>query len=311
MITSNNSTFTLAWLPLAVVLGISTGCADEARTPTAPTAPTPPAPTILSGTVTGLVRSDAPGGRHARANPPLPNVTVTVIGGPAAGTKTATREDGTFELTAAGTFTLRFEHPTYTTSDTSETSMTEAGQIAMPELVLATAPWSISGRLTDSLGNPVPDAEVALHSARFDVPYGTGRSDAEGRYTVHSTMWHAASVYVVVTKPGFKQMQEIPEKPVQCCGAVPDIRLIRIVSITPTAPSSLRVGQSVELAPCVVVFDNGETRNISLLAQSSVPTVVNVLRSDHGYKMTGFRAGVATLTFELWGAIATLQVQVQ
>ena len=239
-------------------------------------------------------------------------MTVTVIGGPAAGTKTATREDGTFELTAAGTFKLRFEHLSYTTTESGETSMTEAGQIALPELVLTTAPWSISGRLTDSLGNPVPDAQVALHSANFsDVPYGTGRSDAEGRYTVGSTMWHPEWVYVLVTKPGFHQLQEIPEKPVQCCGAVPDIRLLRIVSITPTAPTSLRVGQSVEMPACVVVFDNGETRNIFLLAQSSVPTVVNVLRSDYWYKMTGFRAGVATLTFDLWGAIATLQVQVQ
>ena len=306
MTISNNSIFKLTCLPLAVVLGCLTGCANEARTPTAPT---PPAPTILTGTVTGLVRSDAPGGRHAPAHPSLPNVTVTVIGGPAAGAKTATREDGTFELAAAGTFKLRFEHPFYTTSDSSETSMTEAGQITMPELVLATAPWTISGLVTDSLGNPVPDAEVTLTD--FNVTYGTGRSDAEGRYTVRSTMWHPEWVYVLVTKPGFHQLQEIPEKPVQCCGAVPDIRLIRIVSITPTAPTSLRVGQSVEMPACVVVFDNGETRNIFLLAQSSVPTVVNVLRSDYWYKMTGFRAGVATLTFELWGATATLQVQVQ
>jgi hypothetical protein len=312
VIFSNKCAFKLAWLPLAVVLGLSTGCADDARTPTTPTAPTAPtAPIALTGTVTGLVRSDAPGGRHAGPNPPLPNATVTVIGGPAAGTSTATREDGTYELAASGTFTLRFESTYFTTVESSETSMTEAGQIAMPEVVLATAPWSISGRLTDSLGNPVPDAEVALHSARFDVPYGTGRSDAEGRYTVHSTMWHAASVYVVVTKPGFKQMQEIPEKPVQCCGAVPDIRLLRIVSITPTAPSALRVGESVEMPASVVVFDDGETKNIYVLPTSSVPTVVNVLRSDHWYKMTGFRAGVATLTFDLWGAVATLQVQVR
>jgi len=236
-------------------------------------------------------------------------VTVTVIGGPAAGTKTATRKDGTFELTAAGTFKLRFEHPFYTTSDSSETSMTEAGQIAIPELILATAPWSISGLITDSLGNPVPDAEVAL--TNFLITYGTGRTDADGRYTVHSTMPHTASVYVQVTKPGFHRMEEIPEKTFQCCGAVPDIRMIRVVSITPTAPTYLRIGQSVDMPASVVVFDNGETRNIFLVPQSSVPWVVNALRSDRGYKITGFRAGVATLTFDWWGAIATLQVQVE
>jgi Carboxypeptidase regulatory-like domain len=308
VIISNNSTFKLAWLPLAVLLGFSAACSDDVRTPTAPTAPMPPA---VSGLVTGLVRGEGPPPwRHFSPHPVLSNATVTVVGGPASGTKTTTRADGTFEVTAADTFKLRFEHPMFVTTETAETVMS-ASAVTIPEVTLLTAPWSISGRLTDSLGNPVPDAEVALHSAHFDVPYGTGRSDAEGRYTVHSTMPHAAWVYVVVTKPGFKQMQEIPEKPVQCCGAVPDIRLIRIVSITPTAPSSLRVGESVEMPASVVVFDNGETKNIYVLPTSSVPTVVNVLRSDHWYKMTGFRAGVATLTFDLWGAIATLQVQVR
>lgn len=310
MIISNNSTFKLAWLPLAVVLGFSAGCTDGARTPSAPTAPiAPTAPTVLAGTVTGLVRSDAPGGRHARAHPPLPNVTVTVIGGPAAGTRTTTREDGTYELRAAGTFKLQFEHPSFTTSESSETSMTEAGQIAMPELVLATAPWTISGLVTDSLGNPVADARVTIGPGTGpESPYGTAMTDAAGLYTFNSTQWHGEGVNVQARKPGYDSPRE---QSMRCCGRAPDIRLIRIVSITPTAPSALRVGESVEMPACVVVFDTGETRNIFVLPTSNVPTVVNVSRSTHWYAMTGYRAGVATLTFDLWGAIATTQVQVR
>jgi hypothetical protein len=310
VIFSNKCLFKLAWLPLAVALGLSTGCADEARTPTTPTAPTAPTPpTFLAGTVTGLVRSDAPGGRHARPNPPLPNATVTVIGGPAAGTKTVTGTDGTYELAASGTFKLRFEHPYFTASESSETSMSDAGQIAMPEVVLATAPWIISGLVTDSLGTPVPGASVFIGPGTGpETPYGIVATDAEGRYNFTSTQPHGEGVYVQARKPGYDSPRE---HSMRCCGAAPDIRLIRIVSITPTAPTSLRVGESVEMPASVVVFDNGETRNIFVLPTSSVPTVVNVLRSDHWYKMTGFRAGVATLTFDLWGAIATVQVQVQ
>ena len=239
----------------------------------------------------------------------LPNATVTVVGGPASGTKTVTREDGTYELIAAGTFKLRFEHPLFVTSESGETIMTASG-VTIPEVTLLTAPWSISGRLTDSLGNPVADAEVSVYVAEFQPsPSGTTRSDAQGHYTVTTTRAHFASVFVVARKPGFERPSELLR--VQCCGAAPDIRMVRIVSITPTAPTSLRVGESIEMPASVVVFDNGVTRNIFLLPISNAPSVVAVQRSNIWYAMRGVNPGVATLTFDLDGAIVTTQVQVR
>lgn len=302
VIISNNTSFKRAWLSIAVVLAAAAGCSDHPSTPSAPTAPIG-----VVGVATGLLRGEAPIGRVARAHPVLANATVTVIGGPAAGTKAVTRDDGTYEVAATGTFKLRFEHPFFVTTESRETVMTENG-VTLAEVTLLTAPWSTSGRITDSLGNPVVDAEVTTSSADFVSPYGSARTDADGRYSVNSTRPHFSSVYVVALKPGFKQMRELL---VPCCGTAPPLTLVRIVSITPTAPTFLRVGEAVEMPASVVVFDSGETRNIFVLPASSATSVVYVRRSTLWYEMQGLSAGVATLTFDLWGAVATLQVQVR
>jgi hypothetical protein len=301
-IMSNNVPLKLVWFSIAAVLGVSAGCSDNPRTPTAPTA--------SIAHVTGLLRGEAPVvSRIWRAHPALPNAIVTVIGGPASGTKTTTDAEGEYQLTAAGAFKLRFEHPSFVTTESNELTMTAAG-VTAPEVTLVTAPWSISGRVLDSLGNPVVDAEVAASYNSFFAPdYGRVRTDAAGRYTISSSQPRFETVLVGATKPSFEAMQQLLSA--KCCGAVPDIRIVRIVSITPTAPTSIRVGDSVEMPASVVVFDTGETRNIFVLPTSSAPSVVDVARSSHWYAMRGVSAGTATLTFDLRGAIATTQVQVR
>jgi hypothetical protein len=291
-----------SWLAVMFVRASTIACGDDAPTPTAPTNP--------AGTVTGLLRGEAPAvSRIARPHPVLANATVTVIGGPASGSKTTTREDGTYSLAAAGTFKLRFEHPSFLTAESSESTVVTANApLTMPETILLTAPWTISGRITDSLGHPVPDAEVIVAYGAF-LEHGRVRTDGAGRYVLNSTQPRFESVLVVAQKPGFHPMQH--EAVAKCCGDVQDIRIVRIVSITPTTPSSLRVGESLEMPASVVVFDTGETRNIFVLPASSAPSVVAVNRSSHWYEMRGVNAGVATLTFDLWGAIATVQVQVR
>lgn len=283
-----------------------TACSDEPRTPTAPT--------TVGGTVTGLVRGEAPVvSRSFRGHPAVANATVTVIGGPASGTKATTGADGKYEFAGAGTFKLRFEHPSFLASESSETTVTTANEkVSIPEVTLVTAPWTISGLITDRLGGPVPDAEVAAGyfvEGFFSRGYGTARTDAAGRYVVNSTKPRFESVSVGAEKAGFRPMDSLLSA--RCCGALPDIRLVRIVSITPTAPTSLRVGESVEIPACVVVFDTGETQNTFVLAKSSASAVVAVERSNQWYAMRGGTAGVATLTFDLWGAVATIQVNVR
>lgn len=283
---------------------VTIACSGDSITSSVPTAPS-----IVTGKVSGLVRGEAaPSLSRFPPNTALPNATVTVVGGPASGTTATTRADGTYEIVASGTFKLRFEHPFYIPAESAETVMSANG-ITLPEVRLTTAPWSISGRVVDSLGNPIRDADVSILPGEFLNPYGTARTDADGRYTVSSSSAHAASVIVTARRPGFQPMESLFVAP--CCETAPLIKLVRIVSITPTAPGALRVGESLEMPASVIVFDTGEIRNVFVLPESSAPAVVAVNRSSIWYAMRGVSAGDATLTFDLWGAVATLPVHVR
>ncbi|HEX8029030.1 MAG TPA: carboxypeptidase-like regulatory domain-containing protein [Vicinamibacterales bacterium] len=240
-------------------------------------------------------------------HPVLAGATVTVAGGEASGISSATREDGSFEIAAAGTFKLRFEHPGFIASESSDTVMI-AGGLTLPEVTLATAPWSISGVITDSLGHPVPDADVTVLAAEFH-PFATVRTNAGGNYTLSSTLPHFASVLVTALKAGFQPLQTLAAVP--CCGTAPVIKLVRIVSITPTAPNALRAGESVEMPASHIVFDTGERRDIFVLPSSNPTSVVAINRSSYWYAMQGVSPGDATLTFDLWGAVASVQVHVR
>jgi len=303
VIVIKTSALTSAWALLALCLA---ACGSEPRTPTAPTS--------VVGTVTGLVRGEAPiVGRRWTNHPALANATVTVLGGAASGTQATTGADGRYEIVGAGTFKLRFEHPHFRTSESSETTVTTANaRISLPEVLLAPAPWSISGRVIDSLGNPVPNADVGagyFNEGFFIARYGRVRTDAAGSYALSSTQPHFETVVLGVSGAGIRPMNSLPSA--RCCGVLPDIRVGRVVSITPTAPTSLRVGESVEIPASVVVYDTGETLKVFVLPTSSAPAVVSVARSNNWYAMRGMNAGVATLTFDEYGVVATSQVSVR
>ena len=295
--------------PTAIGILVLSLCACSRAQPAAPTPTTAPV-----GTVTGLVRGEAPKvGRSWRNHPTLANATVTVIGGAASGTKVTTDADGHYEIIGAGTFKLRFEHPKFLTSESIETSVTTANAgLAMEEVLLKTAPWTISGRVIDSLGNGVPNADVGagfFTEGFFLTDYGRVRTDSAGSYVLNSTQPHFETVVLGVSGVGIVPMSTLPSA--TCCGVVPDIRVARVVRITPTAPTVLRVGESVEVPASTVVYDTGESHSVFLLPTSSAPAVVSLNRSNIWYAMRGVSPGVATLTFDEWGAVVTTEVTVR
>ena len=208
-----------------LVLFFTAACARDAVAPTAPT-PTSTVPIAIVGKATGRLAGEIPPTRfgNPQANP-VSNATVTVVGGAASGTQAVTQVDGAYEVTAAGTFKLRFEHPSFITTESSEIVMAVGG-VAIPRVVLRTAPWTVFGRVIDSLGNAVPDAEVRLFRDReyiVAIEGAVGRTDGAGRYSVNSTQPHFELAFIGASKSGVGTgVVEMP-----CCGAAPDIRLRR------------------------------------------------------------------------------------
>jgi hypothetical protein len=296
---------------IAFALAAAIACSDDPRTPSGPSG-TPPRP---PGTVTGLVQGEAPpGSRIPLPPPPLRDAVVTAISGAGAGTTARTQDDGTFAMSLPpGAFKLRFAHPLYDTAESSEMVMASDATIAMPNVAMRTAPWTVEGRVTDSLGNPVPGVEITIYpNASFGASYGVVTTDETGRYRFTSSRPHFDYFYVVPLKAGYEW--PMWEQRVSCCDTdgetTFDMRLVRIVSVTPTAPTTLRVGESVEMPASVIQFDDGTTRNVFVLPTSNAWGVVLVSRSEHWYAMRGMGPGVAELTFDYRGTIATVQVRV-
>jgi len=211
-----------------LVLFFTAACARDAVAPTAPTPTSIDSDRNRSGRIigkaTGRLAGEIPPTRfgNPQANV-VSNATVTVVGGPASGTQAVTRVDGAYEVTAAGTFKLRFEHPLFISTESSEIVMAVGG-VTIPRVVLRTAPWTVFGRVVDRLGNPVPDPTVTLFRDReYIVPFrdAVGRTDGAGRYTVTSTQPHFELAFIGASKSGVETgVVEMP-----CCGAAPDIRL--------------------------------------------------------------------------------------
>src|SRR5262245_21644297 len=101
-------------VPAVVIALLSVaGCGDHAPTPSTPTAPS-----IVVGKVTGVVRGEAPRiGQVARPLRVLAGAKVTVVGGASSGSTATTDANGSYEITASGTFKLRFEDPAFVTSE--------------------------------------------------------------------------------------------------------------------------------------------------------------------------------------------------
>ncbi|MBY0495562.1 MAG: carboxypeptidase-like regulatory domain-containing protein [Cyanobacteria bacterium] len=213
-----------------LVLFFTAACARDAVAPTAPTptsiVPIAIVPVEIVGKATGRLAGEIPPTRFG--NPQahvVSNATVTVVGGPASGTQAVTRVDGAYEVTAAGTFKLRFEHSLFIGTESSEIVM-PVGGVTIPTVVLRTAPWTVFGRVIDSLGNPVPDAVVTLFRDReyiVALDGAVGRTDGAGRYSINSTQPHFELAFIGASKSGVGT--GVVEGP--CCGAAPDLRLRR------------------------------------------------------------------------------------
>jgi hypothetical protein len=190
--------------------------------------------------------------------------------------------------------------------------MAADGRITMPDVTLATAPWAIAGTVTDSRGNPIAGAVVGVNVGGLFTPSESVTTDRDGRYRFTSSASHFDTVNIGASVTGgFVRHSPLS---VPCCNppadTIFDIRVVRVVSFTPHAPSTLRVGEQVEIPPADVVFDDDTSTSIYVMPTSSTPTEVAVDYGQRGFVVRGVKVGLATLTFELYGLRASLQVRV-
>ena len=291
--------------PLAILV-VAVACGSDA--PVAPTQ-SPPA---VSGTVTGVVLGVAPASsRIARPGVALANARVTVVAGPAHGLTVVTPSTGGYALQLPpGPFRLEFTRAGYLSAESADFELPARGEIVVPDVILRTAPWSIAGTVSDSLGHPVEGATVRIRPGdAFALTYATLTTDTAGRYRFASSLPRWDFVLISAVRDRFEPFLE---QPVTIDGNTAfDFRMVRVVSITPPAlPEALRAGESLEVPASRVLFDDGTARNIFVLPSSSAPGVVAVSRSDVWFALRAVNAGIATLTFDHRGTAAAVPVRV-
>jgi hypothetical protein len=278
-----------------------------------PTGPGIPPTGIGTVEVAGIVRGERP--PSTRISMPAPvegGVVVSVVAGSASGLSTVTNAQGAYALQLPeGFFRLRFSKSGFQIQETADQSVASGDHQVMLDILLKTAPWAITGTVTDSAGNHVTGANVTLEiDDAFHQTFSAISGD-NGGYRIASTVPHFDTVHVSAGRSGFEGLFR---QQVACCAppadAVYDIRLVRVLKVTMTGPPTLRVGEGVELPTATIDLDNGTQRFVYILPTSSDPTVVAVERGQRGFVIRGMRTGQALVTFDYQGVDATLAVQV-
>lgn len=114
-----------------------------------------------------------------------------------------TNQDGTFSFNnlTPGTYIILASAPNYSTALAGISVL--ANQTATVDLTLVPNPGSVSGAVTDNLGNPIGNAIVQVFDQN-NILIGSGFTDSSGQYIVGNLP--SGSFNVVVNSPGFGQV---------------------------------------------------------------------------------------------------------
>lgn len=298
----------LGWIVSIYTLVLFTfGCGSDAPSPISPSPPQTPA-----GHVQGRVlRSQTCFDPRSRCGPvALEGAEVRVLEGPATGVTVTTDVGGIYDLELpVGPFRLQWSKSGYETRE-STLELIEAGRtIEMPQVVLnpfASGPqWTVTGVVSDGRGMPVPVAEVRIRG--FSALRG-GTTDTMGRYTVTSNAARTGEPRVEAHKLDGYPTTTVP---FNCCDNSTDItvnvRLLRVIRIFVTGPTSVRVGQFLPVT-IDVEFDDGSRQTATPRGDQGFtrdPTVAQIgwLFLDPARAgVRGISPGTTTMEFLYWGA---------
>lgn len=114
-----------------------------------------------------------------------------------------TNQDGTFSFNnlTPGTYTVIASAPNYSTAQAGISVL--PNQTSTVDLTLVPNPGSVSGTVTDNLGNPIGNAVVQVFDQN-NLLIGSGFTDSSGQYMVGNLP--SGSFNIVVNSPGFGQV---------------------------------------------------------------------------------------------------------
>src|SRR5690349_7439449 len=139
------------------VFSLGVGVFAIALMPGCGAAPSPTSPNVpVTTTVTGIITA-----RRPSSTGPLDLATVEVIDGASIGTRAITDRDGRFTLTVPpGDLRLRVSRYNFQAWESKPVTAVSQQTVTIPTVLLTTAPWALSGRVTDSLGRPFAGVQV-------------------------------------------------------------------------------------------------------------------------------------------------------
>lgn len=275
----------------------------------------PSPPSTRTGVVAGIVRGERPAATRILMPPPVQaGVAVTVVAGRAQGSSAVTDLNGSYTLALPeGTFALRWSKTGFQTIDSDIQSIEADNTINIPDVVLKTAPWAVTGLVIDSRGNRAAGVVASINRGDATAPATTlnSTSGADGRYRIASTLPHWESVIISATGTGYEPLFS---QRLACCDPPADttynFSVVRVLRVSPAGPSVLHVGEGVEMPPSTIDFDNGLQRLVYILPTSGDPSIVAIERGQRGFVLRGVRPGAAIITFDFDGIDSTLAVQV-
>ena len=175
-----------------------------------------------------------------------------------------------------------------------------------PPPPLFTPPYTVTGTVSDSRGNPVSGADVSIYGQQspIDHRYGFGRTDSAGRFSITSPERRPTGIKVA--KDGYvtKDVQGGSTPPSSTWTV--NITIPRIERYVLVSPTSVKVGQSSKVEGQVTLDDGSRTTGVTGLTSSNEAVAVAL----SGVWVWGKAPGTATITGFYFGVSSTLQVRV-
>jgi hypothetical protein len=286
-----------------------------------------PAPRSTAGLIEGVVQAQVyfnafqcrlP--QQCNSFPPAAGAAVSVVDGQGAGVKAATDANGRYRLEVpTGTVRLKFSLAGYDDQFSSTYTIDQNAVVTLPPAMLRMSAWAVGGLVTDSGGRGVAGADVGIGDT-LGVLVGNATTDTSGRYRYASTAFgipHPPQISVSVQKAGYEV--GYTQQYAACCNVGEDTVVNlqigpRIVNVTLVAPTSIRVGDSVEVRGRIVRDDGADSTTPAGGLTSSDPSVIKTqlaqLPTGTGVTMTGLATGTATISWTYNGFVATSRIVV-